>query len=214
VREECAPPSLRPGPAPAPPAARSRLTLAVTLLGLATVHAVLPPHAAFVPGLDDPLTRANRSYDPRPTLDGEKELDSESLVMKYASAYGVRPEVVHAVIQKESRGNPMAVGPAGEQGLMQLMPQTAQELGVRNRFDVDENIRGGVEYLSRLLKQFGDERKALAAYHTGPGTVSKEGITPRGHAYASEILINAKTRSQSASRSQRAPGLSWGTRTP
>lgn len=181
--------------APAPHNPRRRFTLAVTLFGLAAIPGFFLPDGAFVPGLSHPLTQAKRSYRPRPTSNWGKRPDYEPLVTKYASTYGVRPELVHAIIQRESRGNPLAVGAAGEQGLMQLMPRTAQDLGVRNGFDIEENIRGGVEYISRLLRQFGDEKKALAAYNTGPGTVSREGITPRGHAYALEILTNAKKRS-------------------
>jgi len=175
-----------------PGAPRPRFTLAVTLFGLAAISGLFLPDGAFAPGLGHPLTRWEWSYRPSPTSNWEKRPDYEPMVTKYASTYGVRPALVHAIIQRESRGNPLAVGAAGEQGLMQLMPRTAQDLGVRNGFDIEENIRGGVEYLSRLLRQFGDEKKALAAYNTGPGTVSREGITPRGHAYALEILTNAR----------------------
>ena len=79
----------------------------------------------------------------------------------YATAYRVPPELVHAIIEVESTWQSRAMSTKGAAGLMQLMPATAVTFGVTNRFDVQQNIRGGVAYLARLMKVFnGDLRLA------------------------------------------------------
>ena len=89
------------------------------------------------------------------------------------------PARVRAVIHAESAFNDKALSPKGAQGLMQLMPATAEELGVRNAMVAPENIRGGVNYLARMLKRFdGDIKLATAAYNAGPGAVGRHGGIP------------------------------------
>jgi soluble lytic murein transglycosylase-like protein len=98
------------------------------------------------------------------------------LVQEHASRHALRPELVRAVIQVESGFNPLARSPKGAMGLMQLMPATAQQLGVRNAFDPAENIRGGCAYLRQLLDRFsGNEELALAAYNAGADAVDRNG---------------------------------------
>jgi soluble lytic murein transglycosylase-like protein len=96
-----------------------------------------------------------------------------------ALEFGVEESLIRAVVHAESAFNPNALSNKGAQGLMQLMPGTADDMGVDNPFDATQNIRGGAQYLAYLLKNFqGDERKAIAAYNAGPGNVQKYGGVP------------------------------------
>lgn len=91
-----------------------------------------------------------------------------------AKKYAISEKLIQSVIQAESNYRPDAVSPAGAQGLMQLMPATARELGVSDPFDVDQNIDAGAQYLKKMLDRFhGDIKLALAAYNAGPATVER-----------------------------------------
>ena len=101
------------------------------------------------------------------------------LARDYAARNRVSPSLVNAVIEAESSYNPRAVSPRGAMGLMQLMPEVAQSLGVENPFEPEENIRGGVSLLRRLLDKYrGDYRLALAAYNAGEAAVDRAGGVP------------------------------------
>ena len=108
-----------------------------------------------------------------------KSAPYEAAITEHARRQQVAADLVRAVIQVESAFNPVAVSSKGAMGLMQLMPATARELGVRNPFDPDQNIRGGVAYLRRLLDRYdGNVELALAAYNAGMGNVEKYGDVP------------------------------------
>ncbi len=96
----------------------------------------------------------------------------------YAHIYQVPVELVESVIDVESNWNPYAVSPKGAVGLMQLMPGTALEFGVRNRFQVEDNVRGGVAYLAWLIQLFrGDLRLVMGAYVAGQDRMLSRGLT-------------------------------------
>lgn len=102
-----------------------------------------------------------------------------SLISGVADKYNLDPALLKAVVKVESHFNPRAVSPAGAMGLMQLMPKTAAALGVKDAFNVQENLEGGARYLKSMLDRFrGDVNLALAAYNAGPGAVKKYGGVP------------------------------------
>jgi soluble lytic murein transglycosylase-like protein len=115
-----------------------------------------------------------RSTRPAARIDALEQF--EPLVQAHATRHSLRPDLVRAVIQVESGFNPWARSPKGAMGLMQLMPATARDLGVRNAYDPAENIRGGTAYLRQLLDKYeGNEELALAAYNAGSGAVERYG---------------------------------------
>jgi soluble lytic murein transglycosylase-like protein len=100
------------------------------------------------------------------------------IVEQAARTNNVDPLLVHSIIQVESNYNPYAVSPKGAQGLMQLMPGTAWQMGVGNSFDPKQNIEAGVRYLKYLQDLYKDDRLALAAYNAGPEAVQKYKSVP------------------------------------
>jgi soluble lytic murein transglycosylase-like protein len=133
-------------------------------------RALQAPTAIYeVPGAAEFLT-TTRPVEP------ESRARFDDIVVQHASRHALRPELVRAVIQVESGYNPWARSPKGAMGLMQLMPATARDLGVRDPYDPAENIRGGTAYLRQLLDRYaGNEELALAAYNAGSGAVDRYG---------------------------------------
>jgi soluble lytic murein transglycosylase-like protein len=116
----------------------------------------------------------------------------DALIRDHARLNGVRPDLVRAVVQVESGFNPRARSPKGALGLMQLMPATIREFGVRNPFNPEDNVRAGVAYLRQLIDRYdGNEQLALAAYNAGPSAVDRHGEAippyPETRAYVSKV---------------------------
>lgn len=125
--------------------------------------------------------------------------DLWKLIVETATKEGLNPLLLRAVVNRESGGRPCAVSSKGAEGLMQLMPSTSSDLGVRDAFDAAENIAGGARYLKQMLERYqGDLRLALAAYNAGPQRVDDaKGVPPiaETQAYVEAIMkaVNAAT---------------------
>lgn len=106
--------------------------------------------------------------------------DVGEMLARAGKAHNIDVDLLASVVKAESGGNPRAVSSAGAQGLMQLMPGTANELGVNDSFAPEQNVRGGSTYLDELLSRYHDNLAlALAAYNAGPAAVDKyHGIPP------------------------------------
>ena len=168
-------------------------------------------------GLDITLQRINAienrfqslmSYGVQPDSDFQKILDSSisnkkdttsrseinELIEKYADKNGLDSDFVKAVIKQASGFNPNATSKCGAMGLMQLMPSTAQGLGVTNAYDAEQNIEGGTKYLKGLMDRFDNNKSlALAAYNAGPNAVKKYGGIPpymETQNYVKSVLSN------------------------
>lgn len=97
-----------------------------------------------------------------------------SLINEIAAEVGVNPNLLHAIIQVESAYNPEATSPKGAQGLMQLIPATAERFGVEQSYEPADNVRGGARYIKKLLTLFNNDLQlAVAAYNAGEGAVQK-----------------------------------------
>jgi soluble lytic murein transglycosylase-like protein len=102
----------------------------------------------------------------------------DRLITRIANETGLDPKLLHALVIIESAYDHRAISPVGAQGLTQLMPGTAAELGVRDAFNSEENLRAGARYLAIQIGRFSDIRLALAAYNSGPNRVARLGRVP------------------------------------
>ena len=136
-----------------------------------------------------------------------KAVDLKAIVAEISARNKIDADFIASVIAAESANNPHAVSPKGAQGLMQLMPGTASKLGVKDSFDPEANVDGGVRYLRQLLELYHfDVAKALAAYNAGPQRVQQyNGVPPyrETHAYVARI-IKDYNRKKLAERKQLA----------
>jgi soluble lytic murein transglycosylase-like protein len=147
------------------------------MLQIASVMGKAPtPAPSFftVPWVETPVPFSQPPCDPLPAA----ELDK--LVEQGAKAEGLKPELIRGVITQESGGRPCAVSWKGAQGLMQLMPATSEELGVKDPFDPRQNVEAGTKLLKQLMTKYKDDVSlALAAYNAGEGRVDRDGGVPQ-----------------------------------
>jgi soluble lytic murein transglycosylase-like protein len=165
-------------------------------------------------GYIDVPTAEIESFEPAPPDAHEaatptnKPQDLSSIVSSASDRNQVDADFIASIIRAESGYNPRAVSPKGAQGLMQLMPQTAGMLGVKNSFDPAENVDGGVRYLRDLLVLYNNDMiKTLAAYNAGPQRVEQyKGLPPyrETHAYVARV-IKDYNRKKLANRKTQPP---------
>jgi soluble lytic murein transglycosylase-like protein len=128
---------------------------------------------------DQPVTLLKTQPAEKPVQPVQRPIDLNEVIRSASGTYRLDPDLVNSVIRAESGFNVRAVSPKGAQGLMQLMPGTASQLGVRNAFDPQANVEGGTRYLRELLERYDfDLIKALAAYNAGPHRVEQYGGVP------------------------------------
>jgi soluble lytic murein transglycosylase-like protein len=158
------------------------------------VVALLPPTAKLKPTIE-----VTEEYVAVPASEAYDEIIAEA-----ARLYDMDANLIHAVMQAESAFHPYAVSRAGAEGLMQLMPELSDEMGVGDAFDPRENIMGGVRYLKRLLDYHdGNLDLALASYNAGPGNVERYGGVPpfretRNYVKTIKQILAARKRSADA----------------
>jgi len=153
------------------------------------VHFSDVPYDARYRPVENLPSEIGLSRRPRPTAPVQHVFDL--LILRTARDYGVDPALVKAVVAAESNFEIEAVSRVGAQGLMQLMPATAAELGVDAPLKPLENLKGGVRYLKQMLDRYGDVERALAAYNAGPAAVDRHGGIPpyrETQAYVKRVL--------------------------
>ena len=155
-------------------------SLNVTLQRIGTIENQIQSLASFAqrPDADfQKILESSVQKSKNPTSVSRGEIDN--LISKYADKNGLDEDFVKAVINQESGFNPNATSHCGAMGLMQLMPSTAQGLGVKDAYNPEQNIEGGTKYLKGLMDRFNNDKSlALAAYNAGPNAVKKYGGIP------------------------------------
>ncbi|MFZ1085688.1 MAG: lytic transglycosylase domain-containing protein [Terracidiphilus sp.] len=148
-----------------------------------------PPATKTAETPTDPQALSNPAIQKNSKL---SEADLGEMLTKAGHAHNLDVDLLASLVKAESNGNARAVSHAGAQGLMQLMPATARELGVADSFKPEENVRGGVSYLDALLTRYHDNLAlALAAYNAGPEAVDRyKGIPPyrETRAYVARVI--------------------------
>ncbi len=133
-----------------------------------------------------------------PPCDPMATAELEQLIEQNSKQHGVKSDLIRAVINQESGNRPCAVSSKGAQGLMQLMPATADELGVADPFNAKENVEAGTRLLKQLLAKYnGDVSLTLAAYNAGAGRVDRDGgvpAIPETLSYVTQILAKLPKR--------------------
>ena len=125
----------------------------------------------------------------RPAPDAKTNfLRVERAIRDASIRFGVAPGLIRAVIRVESAGDPGALSHAGAMGLMQLMPMTAEELGVVCAFEPRQNVLGGTRYLRELRDELGNWRRALAAYNAGPARVLENRVPEETQRYVDLVM--------------------------
>ena len=163
-----------------------------TLPAFPSLPPLIPLQDAHVPDATGGPFEATGTTQPGLYCDPVSETDIAPIVLDTAQREGLDPRLLTAVIQQESAFRPCAVSQKGAQGLMQLMPATAEQFGVKDPFDIQENIGAGARFLKQLLTRYtGDMSLALGAYNAGPGKVDEAGgvpAIPETTNYVREIL--------------------------
>lgn len=132
-----------------------------------------------IPGENSNTGKASSVIGTQDRENSFKDLELDSLIREKARKYGVDEDLIRSVVKMESGGNPLATSKVGAMGLMQLMPSTAEMLGVQDPYDPEQNLEGGIRYLKNLLGKYqGREDLSLAAYHSGPSRVDRYGGIP------------------------------------
>lgn len=161
------------------------------LIRLALVASVFTATFLAMPSIANACLHADK------TSIQKKSAPYQKSITKYAKQYRVDSNLIRSVIAVESCFNRKAVSPKGAQGLMQLIPDTAKRFGIKDSFNSDSNIKGGVRYLSFLQKRYaGNLKKILAAYNAGEGKVDYyKGIPPYKETqnYVKRVLALYKT---------------------
>jgi hypothetical protein len=172
---------------------------------------IVPEQVTAVEAVPDPpapIVAAAAAPPPNAKL---TSVDIGEMLARAGKDHNIDVDLLASVVKAESGGNPRAVSSAGAQGLMQLMPGTATELGVSDSFAADQNVRGGSTYLDELLSRYHDNLAlALAAYNAGPAAVDKyHGIPPYSQTrnYVARVIheFNRRVLAREAQQKQQTP---------